>query len=169
MKNRVTKGMVGFLGVMLLALSLTAIPAHAQEGLNPRRSANFGSVSLRAGFIPDPYRVEMISGGSVDVDDFFTADSSSDCRGYASSAPDFELRWSGNSHRLEFDFDGRGDTVMIINDPLGNWYCDDDDGPGLDPELSFSYPRVGTYDIWIASYSPDDFIVGTLEISEIAD
>jgi hypothetical protein len=125
--------------------------------------ANYGTTSLRAGFLPDPHQVNITSGGPIDVDSLFSA---SECRGWATSAPDFELTWSGNASYLRFDFDGAGDTVMIINDPSGDWYCDDDDGPGTDPRLAFSNPETGVYDIWIASFSRGSFHAGTLNISE---
>lgn len=60
-----------FLWLVLLValLALSAGAAFAQSGLDYTGTPNFGSRSLRAGFSPDPYTVEITSGG-FDVDNF---------------------------------------------------------------------------------------------------
>ncbi len=141
----------------------TSLNSTNNNGLDYTLTPNFGTASLRAGFRPDPYQVYIISGGSVNVDNFLDG---TYCLGYATAAPDFELTWSGDASRLEFEFDGDGDTVMVINDPLGGWYCDDDNGDGVDPRIVFNNPQTGAYDVWIASYSAGDSIGGTLFISD---
>lgn len=150
----------------------SSVASSYQSGnLNHRLDANFGSVRLRAGFTPDPYRVRVTAGGPVSVL-YVTAGATStgnECTGYASSAPDYKLNWSGRSGRLEFDFDGDGDTVMIIRTPDGDWYCNDDGGRSYNPEITFRNPDTGTYAIWIASYNRGRHYDGVLEISEFAD
>ena len=56
----------------------------------------FGSVALSAGFSPDPYRLNMVSGGEVQADYL-----GAECVGYAAVAPDFRVNWSGNSSELQ--------------------------------------------------------------------
>ena len=95
-----------------------------------------------------------------------------DCRGYATAAPDFELTWNGNGGLLRFYFvaDTPGeDAVLIINDPSGNWVCDDDfDYPDIrDPMVDFASAADGTYDIWVATYNEGTGIAGTLYITEM--
>lgn len=126
---------------------------------------NFGSVDLSAGFTPDPHEVEMVSGGNVDV---FAMDIGSDCTGYATSAPDFRLNWSGSSEALRIVFIGNeagDDATLIVNAPDGSWICNDD-FTGFDPAVEIYEPLEGQYDIWVGSYSSEDFIEGTLYITE---
>jgi hypothetical protein len=55
---------------------------------------------------------------------------------------------------------------MIINNPGGGWYCNDDSSNNtLNPMVDFSNPPEGQYDIWIGSFG-DDIAIGTLYIAE---
>ncbi len=130
--------------------------------LNPLLDPTFGSVSLRASFTPDPYRAAIITGGSVNVDDFLTGD----CVGYAAEAPDFNIRLTSSLRYIRFYFDSSEDTTMVINDPNGDWYCDDNSGPGSDPQIAFSRPVAGTYNVWIGDYEQGNATTGYLYLSE---
>jgi serine protease Do len=128
---------------------------------------NFGSVDLEAGFLPDPYEVELVSGGSVDVSSLDL--DGAFCRGYATSAPDFAFFWSGMADNLRVFFvpDEVGeDATLILNSAEAIWYCNDDYS-GLNPLIEIESPPAGRYDIWVGSYGPDDFIAGTLYITEL--
>ena len=58
--------------------------------------------------------------------------------------------------------------ALLVNDPQGNWYCNDDSGSGnLNPVVDLENPVEGQYDIWIASGGADT--EGTLEITEQAN
>jgi hypothetical protein len=58
----------------------------------------------------------------------------------------------GNYNEINFSAFSEGDTTLIINDPNGNWFCDDDSGVnGMNPALSLT-PMSGQYDIWIGTY-----------------
>jgi len=42
----------------------------------------------------------------------------------------------------------------VINDPVGDWYCDDDYPVlGLNAGWYFTDPNSGRYDIWVGTYS----------------
>ncbi len=126
---------------------------------------SYGEVGLVSGFAPDPYAVEMTSGGPVDVN----AAVGSACvgfAGYAASAPDFRLQYTAGSFNLRFFFASEGDTTMAVNAPDGSWYCDDDSGGSLQPLLTFEAPLSGQYDIWVGSFSPGELYAGTLYITE---
>jgi hypothetical protein len=125
----------------------------------------FGTVSLNAGFTPDPHTVSVVSGGSVDV---YAQNIGSGCTGYAATTPDFRIRWSGSAARLRIFFvaDGGEDTTLIVNDAVGNWHCNDDH-TGLDPLVELSNPAQGQMDIWVGSYGADDFVTGTLYVTEL--
>lgn len=130
--------------------------------------AYFGEVELEAGFIPDPYTLDVTSGGSVDASYI-----GGECRGYAAEAPDFQLTWSGDSSLLRILFaaeGGVGDTTLLVNLPNGDWVCNDD-GPttGLDPVVSIDYPAEGVFDIWVGSYSEGENVQGTLSVTELED
>ena len=51
-------------GLALAAAALSPAVAHAQ---NAGLTANFGEIRLNAGFTPDPYRVSITAGGSIDA------------------------------------------------------------------------------------------------------
>ena len=123
-------------------------------------------MELEPGFVADPYTVDVRSGGQVDVD---ALDIGSDCRGYATSEPDFRLVLSESSSmiRVFFVADDLGeDATLIISESGADWVCNDDSG-GLDPMVEFEPAEDGAYDIWIGSFSDDEFIDGTLYITEL--
>jgi hypothetical protein len=125
--------------------------------------ANFGGVSLNGGFTPDPYRVDIISGGSHRASEV-----RSGCAGWVSAAPDFELSFSAGSLPLILSANSSSDTTILVNDPNGNWHCNDDGGnAGLNPALTFHNPASGTYDIWIGSYREGENAQASLSISEL--
>jgi len=138
-------------------------PSGDGDSLGFNETPNFGTEELESGFQPDPYMVDVISGGDVDV---AAQGLGSDCGGYASVAPDFRLNLADNVGQLRFFFvaDGGEDATLIINDPYSNWYCNDDFA-GLDPMTEFQNAESGQYDIWIGSYSADEYIAGTLYIT----
>lgn len=141
------------------AALLLAGPATAQDwSQNPR----YGSVRLSAGFTPDPFTVNLTAGGSIPASSRFSS-----CRGHIANAPDVRLYWSGGGNLpLIFSVNSSADTTLVINDPAGNWYCDDDSGQGTNPSIRLNNPRSGQYDIWVGSYH-NQYVSSTLAISEV--
>lgn len=132
-------------------------------GIDWSLPANYGSANLRGGFTPDPYRVSIVSGGS-----YRASSVRGDCAGWVSGAPDFELNFTAGSLPLILSAASSSDTTILVNDPNGNWYCNDDGGnAGLNPSLTFGNPTSGTYDIWIGSYSQGQNAQASLSISEL--
>ncbi len=125
-------------------------------------TASFSTISLSAGFTPDPYTVGLRSGGSIEAS---VVDSS--CRGYVAEAPDVQLDYDSGSLPLILSVSASADTTILVNDPNGNWHCDDDSGEGLNPSLRFEKPLSGVYDIWVGTYSDSSFEQATLNISEL--
>ncbi|MBU2097244.1 MAG: serine protease [Gammaproteobacteria bacterium] len=127
----------------------------------------FGSADLAAGFTPDPHTITVSAGGSVDVT---SGSYGSECRGYASAAPDFKLNWSGDSSRLQIYFvaDDGSDATLIVNSSNGDWLCNDDAPGTLNPGITINSPGTGRYDIWVGAYSQGEFIDGELRITEIS-
>ena len=142
-----------------MAALVVAAPAAAQDW---RLDPNFGQVSLRAGFTPDPYNVQVTSGGSIRASNRFT-----NCAGYISNAPDFRLHWDGRGNLpLVISVNSHADTTLVINGPDQQWWCDDDSGQGTNPSIRFNAPRSGQYDIWVGNYT-DANNRATLSISEL--
>ena len=141
----------------LSVLSIGAGIAIAQDySLAP----TYGQVSLDAGFLPDPYRVEIIAGGSIDASRL-----DPDCRGTIANAPDFRLNYSGGALWIGAISDY--DTTLVVNTPDGQWYCDDDSGEGLNPLVGGEGAPSGQYDIWVGSYDGESYSDTTLFITEI--
>lgn len=138
----------------------------SSDTLDLTQDPHFGSVDLAAGFTPDPHTVTVSAGGSVDV---ASGSYGSECRGYASTAPDFKLNWSGDSSRLQIYFvsDDGSDATLIINSTDGDWLCNDDAGGTLNPGITLTDPAEGRYDIWVGAYSQGEFIGGQLHITEL--
>ena len=136
-----------------------------EVGLDFGQDPNFGGVELESGFMPDPQMVSITSGGAVDVGALGLGGG---CTGFATSAPDFRVVLTSPSNNLRIFFvasEGE-DATLFVNDPYGNWLCNDDFW-GLDPLVEFQSAESGQYDVWVGSYSPDEFIVGTLYITEM--
>lgn len=131
--------------------------------VDPFEAANYGVLTLRAGFNPDPQVVSMRAGGSVNAENI-----ASNCRGYVSRAPDLELSYTAGSLPLIISVDSASDTTLVINGPDGRWYCDDDGGNGsLNPAMHINNPRSGTYDIWVGTYSSGQSQPASLNVSEL--
>ena len=137
-----------------------AVPATAQ---NINADPNYETIRLNGGFSPDPYAINLQSGGSVNA-----ANISSSCRGYISNAPDVRLFWSSGSLPLIISVASSSDTTLVVNAPDGSWYCDDDGGVnGLNPALRWNSPMSGRYEIWVGTYGSSSLRSATLHISEL--
>lgn len=131
--------------------------------VDPFAAANYGTLTLRAGFTPDPQVVSMRAGGSVAATN--VADN---CRGFVSRSPDLELSYAAGSLPLILSVDSSVDTTLVVNGPDGRWYCDDDGGnAGTNPALQFNNPLSGTYDIWVGTYTSGMSQPASLNVSEL--
>lgn len=155
-----------FVGGTLYVTELELSPEAANPGeLDPSREAYFGSTSLRAGFTPDPFTIEILAGGSVDVSYL-----GGECAGFAARSPDFVLDWSGSSSELRILFeadDADDDPTLTVQLPGGEWVCDDDAGLTLNPMVTLPSPREGRYTVWVGSYESGGYIDGTLKVTEL--
>ncbi|MEN1729186.1 MAG: serine protease [Pseudomonadota bacterium] len=142
----------------------TSAPVLEGGRLDYAQDPAFGAAELNAGFSPDPFGAEMVSGGEVAVGYL-----GGECRGYAAVAPDFRLNWTGSSSELRFFFsasDG-GDTTLLVNQPDGSWVCNDDSPNSLDPLVVLANPAEGQYDIWVGSYEAGAYVPGNLYVTEL--
>lgn len=150
-----------FGAVLLAAATLVAAPALAQDAsLDPV----FGSLTLSAGFQPDPRRVDIVAGGTEDASHLGGA-----CVGMVGDAPDFRLEYKAGSYPLNLWVYADVDTTLVVNDPDGDWVCNDDgagDGGNVNPGLRWANPPSGVYDIWIGRYGSGDGAQAQLVITE---
>ena len=146
----------------------------SEIGLDPVSGSNdiqdigeqpiYGSVTLRAGFTPDPHQVQILPGGNV-----ASSNARSECNGTTGKAPDYQVTYSAGSSPLIFKVAGQIDTTLLINSPTGEWYCDDDGGQGHNPLVRFNKPATGRYDIWVGDFSQpmDNKPTVTLMVTEM--
>lgn len=140
---------------IIAGLACLVIGGHAS-------AQTFGSVNLRAGFTPDPYRTTITSGGALSARTLFT-----NCTGWVADAVDFSVFYTAGNYNLTFSATSQADTTLIVQAPNGQFYCDDDSGPGLNPTITIGNPGSGNYSVWVGSYSQGQYAQATLSISEI--
>lgn len=134
-----------------------ATPALAQQsGASP----TFGSVTLEAGFMPDPYRKQITAGGTIDASE----SRGGNCVGMIARAPDFNLVYSADARDLVIKVGSNEDTTLVVNSADGRWYCNDD-SDGVDPAMRIRNPPSGVYEIWVGTYGEDP-TPATIFISE---
>ena len=138
-----------------------ALPAAAQD-VNGR--PNYGEVTLRTGFNPDPRTVQLRAGGDRNA-----SGAGNGCSGFITSAPDVRLNFTGGSLPLILSVAASSDTTLVVNAPDGSFYCDDDGGVnGLNPAVRFNNPQSGRYEIWVGTYASGSPQPARLHISEVA-
>lgn len=145
----------------LAALSTFAGAASAQDA---NADANYGEITLSAGFTPDPALLSLSAGGSLSASARFSG-----CTGYISAEPDVRLYWNGSSKgspNLKISAVSNADTTLIVNGPDGKWYCDDDSGDDSNPLVNLT-PMNGRYEIWVGTYSDGQLKRAVLSISEV--
>lgn len=128
----------------------------------------FGTETLTAGFLPDPYWIALFGGGSLNVE---TMGLGSDCAGFTGSIPALTLNWSGVSTRLRFLFAetiAGSNPALIVRDPNGIWSCNRDFAGWITrPQVEFINPAVGAYHIWVSNeLAADAAVVGLLYVTE---
>lgn len=143
----------------LICLLWSGWAAAQNISLNPI----YGSITLSAGFSPDPHVVRLSAGGSNDARSV-----NRNCRGFISDAPDYRLHYTaGTILPLIISTQSSADTTLVINGPDGQWYCDDDSGSSLNASIRFTRGLSGQYDIWVGTYSSDGLQSAELHISEL--
>lgn len=146
-----------------VVLSAIALRASAQDyGYDPI----YGTITLSGGFVPDPHTVSLQAGGSVDASDSLGGS----CVGIIAEAPDYRINFTAGSYPLIISVDSAYDTTLVINNPSGDWYCDDDSGQyrGHNPSIRFNNPQSGQYDIWVGTYNSGSTANAVLHISEVS-
>jgi hypothetical protein len=149
----------------LFISELEGVPAGPQ--VDYTLPALFGEVSLRAGFTPDPYVVELQAGGPLDASDAGAGGDMEYCPGNITQAPSVELTWDGSGGPLYIFAESDRDNTLAINLPDGSWVCDDDSGAGVNAAISLENAPSGVYDIYVGVFSGTDTAPARLSISEL--
>ncbi|MFW6089676.1 MAG: hypothetical protein ACODAB_07980 [Gemmatimonadota bacterium] len=124
-------------------------------------TSNFGEYRLSAGFRPDPWGRPVVSGGPIDA-----ATRAPSCAGYIHPRPDIIIVWSGASDLLRVFFEGDGDGTLVVEDPNGDRWCNDDSYGTIHPTVDIVDPPEGRYEIKVGSYTAGEEIGGTLFVTE---
>jgi len=138
-------------GAALVLCFTQAGAASAQACPHWNNATVFGSTTLNAGFLPDPYVRNVTAGGTVDLSRCING-----AFGWVVTRPDFRLFYNGSSPtgRLTFALVARSnvDPILLVNAPDGSWHFNDD-YRGFDPAIVFTNPMAGQYDVWTGSYN----------------
>lgn len=126
-----------------ISTTVLAAPVLAQNFNLPPA---FGTVTLSAGFMPDPHHVQLTAGGNIPANRL-----GRDCAGTIADAPDVRLNYSGGGFPLYIFANSRADVTLVVNLPDGSWLCNDD-FIGTDPGLVLTRPASGQYDIWVGVF-----------------
>jgi hypothetical protein len=133
--------------------ALGALPAAAQDYSEP---ASYGDFTIANG---QSHSVDLLAGGSVDASTVGDA-----CVGNIANAPDVQLDVQSTG-RLILRTLSDSDTTLVINNPSGEWICDDDSGGDLNALVDLANPPVGIYDIWVGEWD-GEYADTTLSITQ---
>lgn len=125
-------------------------------------SPTFADVTLEAGFMPDPHRIAIVAGGTIDA----ASSRGGRCVGKIASAPDVRLTYGPGSNQLKIKVTSSEDTTLVVNGANGAWFCDDDSGGGTNPMVLKRNPEAGVYEIWVGTYG-DTPVDAIIEITEV--
>lgn len=154
---------VGLLGALAVSGYGSQVTAQGALQIGGNR-ANFGKRNLRPGFVPDPVRVNVVSGGNIDSS---TLNLGTGCRGFVTARPDYIVRLNGTSSSLRFYVVAGGDTTLLVNTAGGTWACNDDSYGGTNPTVNIPNAGSGQYDVWVGSYQSGQTVRGQLFITEL--
>lgn len=134
------------------------------SSLDWRASPYYGSHDIFPTFDSQTVSYSVTGGGEINTRN---AGLPGSCTGYVSSAPDVEIDLQGSTDLYIYFLSG-SDATLIINDPYGNWYCDDDSYGNGNPMVVFRGAGTGVYDIWVGRYGSSGLTQpGTLYIGEM--
>ncbi|NKC33771.1 peptidase S1 [Falsiroseomonas selenitidurans] len=133
-----------------------------QQQPNWRAEPRYETVTLQAGFEPDPREVAVEAGGDGEATGL-----GPDCAGWIDfSKPDVDLNYTSGQYPLYISVVAGVDTTLVMNDAAGNWICNDD-LDGVNPGIVITRPQSGNYNIWIGTFDRTTPQRATLRISEI--
>lgn len=130
-----------------ITFTIAAANLHAQDLSGAPLN---GTVQLIGGFTPDPWIVDIVPGGETAVGDLDAG-----CSGFIyADRPDLTVEYDDAAPTFGIFVNSSIDTTLVVNDPEGNWHCNDDASflGNSNPGIAFSEPLSGVYDIWVGTY-----------------
>lgn len=153
---------------VIAALTAVAVRVDAQGALLVGGTrANFGVQRLDPGFVPDPRRVAVVSGGALNARALGLGPG---CVGWVTAQPDVIVRLTGPSANLRLyavAADGT-DITLLVNANRVAWRCNDDSFGGTNPSVDLGNAAAGQYDVWVGSFREGTTARATLHITELA-
>ncbi len=134
-----------------MTFSSTRLIAQPEPSLDP----TFGSVALKAGFKPDPFKKEVSAGGSISTN-------LGGVNANISKAPEFRLDYTAGKASLTFEVSSKGETTLLIRQPNDKWIAN---GDGVRGQIVLKEPQSGSYDIYVGTVGKNT-IPATLLIAE---
>jgi hypothetical protein len=134
------KALTAFLTLVIVSVCIS--PVGSQD---VKLKPTFGSIELKAGFLPDPMTVNLVAGGNI-------LTKLGGVSAYVANAPDYRLNYTPGKYPLTIHVKSSAATTLLINLPDETWVANDD-GPnnGLNPLIEFKNPKAGQYDIWVGT------------------
>jgi hypothetical protein len=155
--------LAGLAVVTSAGLALAQKGQVAPSGPNLTETARYATVSLAAGFLPDPHEIRVEAGGDLDA---ATANLGQECVGWIDpTRADVALTYTSGQFPLYISAASQADTTLVIRDPSGTWHCNDD-MTGVDPGVVLRQPPSGEYRIWVGTLDRGRPQQATLRISE---
>ncbi|MCH8495122.1 MAG: hypothetical protein LAT57_05755 [Balneolales bacterium] len=146
--------------IAILAFSGVATVAIAQEMPDWEAEPVFDTVSLRAGFLPDPYIVDLLAGGPSQVPQ-------RGCEGYINlAAPDLDLNYEAGRYPLSIYAQSNAYVTLLVYTPQGEWICESNTGNMGNALIFFENPQSGNYNIWVGARHIDNYPEATVSFSE---
>ncbi|MCE9562292.1 MAG: pentapeptide repeat-containing protein [Planctomycetes bacterium] len=109
-----------------------------------------GKFELKAGFAPDPHKVEKVGIGGPEK----TRLGGISTRVGVHTA----VTYTAGKDPLTFSVVCAKDTTLLIRLPDGTWVADDNSGGGINPLIRIAKPESGTYEVYVGlpSSTPKD-------------
>ena len=147
---------------VFLATVLASVSTFAQPWMTAE--THYGTFTLEPGFDPDPLFAPADAGGPDNPDALGAPET---CTGMLSSAqPEIRIRVAAEAPPLSVFVNSTADTTLVINDPEGNWHCNNDDN-GLNPRVHFDTPLSGQYSIWVGLWSSTEIVPSWIGVTEL--
>lgn len=127
----------------------------------PAQPSNYGTVTLSAGFQPDPHTSRGVAGGARNASIL----NAQGCRGFIASQPDHIFVATSNFANMRIMVRAAQDTTLIVQKPDGSYICDDDT-EGNNPVVQ-SILTPGSYKIFVGAYRANERPNYTIGFSEL--
>ena len=120
-------------------------PTPTKDVPDPNLRPSYGSVTLKANFLPDPFTTNFLGGGHIKM-------TVNGVTGFVAKAPDFRLNYTKGGNQLTIRAQSKADTTLLISLPDGRWVASDDAKGSLNPSITFNAPQSGQYDIYVGTF-----------------